>query len=86
MTHLPRFTPLFMALPEGVSGAQQLISSLFYIFFHVGNGKKPTSLPPQPGCWIVALPHELQRARSLSPSLDASAPQGMTATAQANGA
>ena len=21
--HLPRFTPLFMALPEGVSGAQQ---------------------------------------------------------------
>jgi hypothetical protein len=34
----------------------------------VGNGRKPTSASPQPGCWIVApfLPHEVQRARCLS--------------------
>jgi hypothetical protein len=39
-----------------------------------GNGRKPTSLPPQPGCWIVAplRPHELHRARCLSRSLDVS--------------
>jgi hypothetical protein len=56
--------------------------------YETGNGRKPTSLPPQPGCWIVAplLPHELQRARCLSRSLDTSAPQRMTATAQASGA
>ena len=29
-------------------------------FGYVGNGRKPTSVPPQPGCWRVApfLPHE----------------------------
>jgi len=56
--------------------------------YHTGNGKKPTSLPPQPGCWIVApfLPHALQRARCRSRSLDTSAPHRMTATAQASGA
>jgi hypothetical protein len=50
------------------------------------NGRRPPSLPPQLGCWIVAplLPHELQRARCRS--LDTSAPQRMRATAQASGA
>src|SRR5690349_545346 len=56
--------------------------------YETGNGKKPTSLPPQPGCWIVApfLPHERQRARCHRRSLDTSAPHRMTATAQASGA
>jgi hypothetical protein len=56
--------------------------------YATGNGRKPTSLPPQPGCWIVAplLPQEVQRARCLNRLLDASAPQQMTATAQASGA
>src|SRR5262245_6688974 len=31
MTHLPRFTPLFMALPEGSLSVPRLISSLYLI-------------------------------------------------------
>jgi hypothetical protein len=54
----------------------------------MGNGRKPTSAPPHPGCWTVAplLPQCVHRARSLSTSLDALAPQRMTATAHASGA
>lgn len=50
--------------------------------------QKPDLWPPQPGCWIVAplLPHAKQRTYCRSLSLDASAPQRMTAAAQVNGA
>ena len=67
------------------SGADQLVLGSEHA---TGNGRKPTSFRPQPGCWIVApfLPHELQRTRCRSRSLDTSAPQRMTATAQASGA
>jgi len=60
----------------------------FFARYEIGNGRKPTSLPPQPGFSIVAplWLRELQRARCRSRSLDASAPQRMTATAQADGA
>jgi hypothetical protein len=52
-----------------------------------GNGKKPTSAPPQLGRCIVAplWPHAVQRAQRRSLSLDVSAPHRITATAQASG-
>jgi hypothetical protein len=52
-----------------------------------GNGRKPTSVPPQLGRWIVAplWPQAVQRAERRSLSLEVSAPHRITATAQASG-
>ena len=63
------------------------IAVAFATAFETGNGRKPISAPPQPGCWSVAplRPHSVQRARCRSTSLDAPAPQRMTGTAQASG-
>ncbi len=48
----------------------------------------PTSAPTQLGSWSVAplWPHAVQRARRRRTSLDTSAPQRITGTAQGSGA
>ena len=57
------------------------------LILRTGKGRNPTPSPPQPGCWSVApfRPQTVQRAHCLSLSLDVSAPQRITGTAQASG-
>jgi hypothetical protein len=56
--------------------------------FSTGNGRKPTSLPPQPGCWIVAPFVAASGATRTAPQLIAEVlgPQRITATTHASGA
>ena len=56
-----------VAVTEGKKRApgKRLPARAYWVTRSAGNGRKPTSAPPHPGCWSVAprRPHRVQRAK-----------------------